>query len=74
MKAYNTTSYRFLFVVASRGIEPYLKFRETSIHPLNYKDYKRFCKDNGSFVDLTRIKNKVPSPSQTFQIFSVNRA
>ena len=25
MKAYNTTSYRFLFVVASRGIEPLSK-------------------------------------------------
>ena len=48
MKAYNTTSYRFLFVVASRGIEPLSKVYETSILSVELQGrYKFACKDNG---------------------------
>ena len=45
MKAYNTTSYRFLFVVASRGIEPLSKVEETSNPTLSIshlRDYFNF--------------------------------
>ena len=54
MKAYNTTSYRFLFVVASRGIEPLF-------YPLNYKAVINLLAKITVSVDLTRIKIKVPS-------------
>ena len=60
MKAYNTTSYRFLFVVASRGIEP-LKFRKLLFYPLNYKAVINLLAKITVSVDLTRIKIKVPS-------------
>ncbi len=61
MKAYNTTSYRFLFVVASRESNPYLKFRKLLFYPLNYKAVINLLAKITVSVDLTRIKIKVPS-------------
>ena len=52
MKAYNTTSYRFLFVV---------KFRKLLFYPLNYKAVINLLAKITVSVDLTRIKIKVPS-------------
>ena len=71
MKANNTTSYRFLFVVASRESNPYLKFRETSILSVELQGRYNFaCKDNG-FCRFN--KNKNAGSFQQLQIFGVNR-